>query len=119
MIIQLVGAGTVLYLDYESRKNIVENNTATKNDIDINNADGLSLKFNQNEFLSNKCSVSNPIGYCNAQATGPGTANTIPNSAYQDKNCPPLSLVLCEGEGPRCPNGYHRSPDGDCERFRD
>lgn len=36
---------------------------------------------------------------------------------YQNKNCPPMSLVLC-GE-PRCPNGYHRSPDGDCESARD
>ena len=35
---------------------------------------------------------------------------------YQNKNCPPMSLVLCTPDGgPRCPNGYHRSPDGDCE----
>jgi len=33
----------------------------------------------------------------------------------QNKNCPPMSLVLCEG-GIQCPNGYHRSPNGDCER---
>jgi len=39
---------------------------------------------------------------------------------YQNKNCPPMSLVLCTPDGgPRCPNGYHRTPDGDCEPARD
>ena len=31
-----------------------------------------------------------------------------------------MSLVLCTPDGgPRCPNGYHRSPDGDCESTGD
>jgi hypothetical protein len=39
---------------------------------------------------------------------------------YQNKTCPPMSLVLCTPDGgPRCPNGYHRTPDGDCEPARD
>jgi len=50
-----------------------------------------------------------------------GTSNNSTFEDYQNKNCPPMSLVLCTPPdgGPRCPNGYHRSPDGDCEPARD
>lgn len=46
--------------------------------------------------------------------------DTSNNSTFEDnqnKNCSPMSLVLCRE--PRCPDGYHRSPDGDCEPARD
>jgi hypothetical protein len=45
------------------------------------------------------------------------TSNNSTFEHYQNRNCPPMSLVLCTPPygGPRCPNGYHRSADGDCE----
>jgi hypothetical protein len=50
-----------------------------------------------------------------------GTSNNSTFEDYQNKYCPPMSLVLCAPPdgGPRCPSGYHRSPDGDCEPARD
>jgi hypothetical protein len=61
------GSRNGIFLDYQSNKNMVENNTALKNDIDINNADGLSLNINRNELLKNNCLVSQPSGYCIGQ----------------------------------------------------
>jgi copper-binding protein NosD len=111
------GSKNGIYLDSQSSRNRVVNNTLANN-IDLNNADGLDLRLNQNQFVGNNCLVSNPFSICNTQATDSGTTNTRPSSAHPQGNCPPMSLVLCEGP-PRCPNGYHRSPDGDCEPARD
>jgi len=52
------GSRNGIFLDYQSNKNTVENNTALKNDIDINNADGLPLNINGNELLKNICMIS-------------------------------------------------------------
>ena len=35
-----------------------------KNDIDINNADGLAVSENGNEFNNNKCNTSDPESIC-------------------------------------------------------
>jgi Periplasmic copper-binding protein (NosD) len=63
------GSRNGIYLDSQSTKNTILYNKALKNDIDINNADGLPLTVNENELLNNICSVSNPDGLCNSQAT--------------------------------------------------
>jgi len=94
------GSRNGIYLDSQSTKNTILNNTVLKNDIDINNADGLPVSINQNELSSNVCYVSNPDGICNSQATDLGAGTTDKNSALQDKNCSPLTLVLCEGARP-------------------
>lgn len=57
-------------LDSDSTTNVVLNNNAFNNSVDINNAEGLSLNVNNNEFLSNYCSVSQPAGYCNNLESG-------------------------------------------------
>jgi parallel beta-helix repeat protein len=61
------GSRNGIYLDSQSTRNTVTNNNVLKNDIDLNNADGLPTSINENELLKNNCSVSTPSGYCNAQ----------------------------------------------------
>lgn len=61
------GSRNGIYLDSQSSKNTILNNTVLKNDIDLNNADGLPFNINGNEALKNKCIVSNPSGWCNSQ----------------------------------------------------
>jgi parallel beta-helix repeat protein len=61
------GSRNGIFVDSQSTKNTIENNNVLKNDVDLNNADGLPLNMNQNEFLSNKCFVSQPSGYCIGQ----------------------------------------------------
>lgn len=61
------GSRNGIFVDSQSTKNTIENNNVLKNDVDLNNADGLPLNMNQNEFLSNRCFVSQPTGYCTGQ----------------------------------------------------
>ena len=42
-----------------------------------------------------------------------------PNGYHKSPSGDCEKVVLHVGKLPRCPNGYHRSPDGDCERVRD
>jgi parallel beta-helix repeat protein len=58
------GSRNGIYLDSQSSGNIIMNNTAQNNDIDINNADGLPYNINSNDVQGNDCSVSNPSGGC-------------------------------------------------------
>jgi parallel beta-helix repeat protein len=58
------GSRNGIFLDAQSGLNNIFNNTASRNDIDINNSDGLSLKFNGNQVLNNTCAVSQPAGSC-------------------------------------------------------
>ena len=53
-----------IFLDEDGSQNTILNNTAMKNDIDINNADGLAVSENGNEFNNNKCNTSDPDGLC-------------------------------------------------------
>lgn len=53
-----------IFLDEDSSNNTILNNTAMKNDIDINNADGLAVTVNGNEFNNNKCNTSDPESIC-------------------------------------------------------
>jgi parallel beta-helix repeat protein len=61
------GSRNGIYLDSQSTKNKILYNNVLKNDIDINNADGLPLAINGNELLKNNCFVSTPSGGCNPQ----------------------------------------------------
>jgi nitrous oxidase accessory protein NosD len=61
------GSRNGIYLDSQSTKNTILYNIVLKNDIDINNADGLPLNINGNELLKNNCFVSTPSGGCNPQ----------------------------------------------------
>ena len=61
------GSRNGIYLDAQSTKNTILYNNVLKNDIDINNADGLPLNINGNELLKNNCFVSTPSGGCNPQ----------------------------------------------------
>jgi nitrous oxidase accessory protein NosD len=61
------GSRNGIYLDSQSTKNTILYNNVLKNDIDINNADGLPLNINGNELLKNNCFVSTPSGGCNPQ----------------------------------------------------
>ncbi|MGI0033115.1 MAG: right-handed parallel beta-helix repeat-containing protein [Nitrososphaeraceae archaeon] len=61
------GSRNGIFLDAQSTKNTVMYNDVLKNDVDINNADGLPLNINGNELLKNNCFVSQPSGYCFAQ----------------------------------------------------
>ena len=58
------GSRNGIFLDAQSTKNKILNNNVTKNDIDINNADGLPVIINENELSNNSCFISNPSGLC-------------------------------------------------------
>ena len=42
-----------------------------------------------------------------------------PNGYHKSPSGDCERVVSHEGKLPRCPNGFHRSPDGDCERVAD
>jgi nitrous oxidase accessory protein NosD len=61
------GSRNGIFVDAQSTKNTILYNNVLKNDVDINNADGLPLNINGNELLKNNCFVSQPSGGCNPQ----------------------------------------------------
>ena len=61
------GSRNGIFLDAQSTKNTILYNNVLKNDVDINNADGLPLNINGNELIKNNCFVSQPSGGCNPQ----------------------------------------------------
>jgi hypothetical protein len=79
------------------------------------------LKVPETLLLVNKMVESFQVNTADEDTSNNSTFEAKSNNStfedYQNKNCPPMSLVLCSE--PRCPNGYHRSPDGDCEPARD
>jgi len=58
------GSKNGIYLDSQSGKNVILFNNALRNDVDINNADGLPININGNEFTKNNCFLSQPSGIC-------------------------------------------------------
>jgi parallel beta-helix repeat protein len=58
------GSRNGIFLDAQSTKNTILYNNVLKNDVDLNNADGLPLNINGNELLNNECTISQPSGYC-------------------------------------------------------
>jgi hypothetical protein len=81
------------------------------------------LKVPETLPLANKMVESFQVNTADEDTSNNSTFKDTSNNStfedYQNKNCPPMSLVLCSEPEPRCPNGYHRSPDGDCEPARD
>ena len=59
------GSRNGIFLDAQSTKNTILYNNVLMNGVDLNNADGLALNINGNEFIKNNCFVSQPSGGCN------------------------------------------------------
>jgi len=56
-----------LYIDNQSNDNFLFWNNVKLNTIDINNANGLPVNTNNNQFDQNNCDTSNPSGICIGQ----------------------------------------------------
>ncbi len=54
-----------LFIDGQSRDNIINSNNVLKNTgVDLNNANGLPTNINNNAFTDNNCNTSVPVGLC-------------------------------------------------------
>jgi parallel beta-helix repeat protein len=53
-----------VFLDEQSSDNTINANSVLQNAVDINNANGLPLNINSNQYDENNCGVSNPSGLC-------------------------------------------------------
>ena len=58
------GSQDGVFLDEQSSDNTINANNVLQNAIDINNANGLPLNINSNQYAENNCGVSNPSGLC-------------------------------------------------------
>ena len=58
------GSQDGVFLDEQSSDNTINANNVLQNAIDINNANGLPLNINSNQYTGNNCGVSNPSGLC-------------------------------------------------------
>lgn len=52
------------FLDGQNSNNKINANNILQNAIDINNANGLPININFNQFAENNCGASNPSGLC-------------------------------------------------------
>jgi parallel beta-helix repeat protein len=53
-----------IFVDAQSSQNIISANNVLQNAVDINNANGLPININLNQYAENNCEVSNPGGLC-------------------------------------------------------
>ena len=58
------GSQDGMFLDEQSSDNTINANNVLQNAVDINNANGLPLNINSNQYAENNCGVSNPSGLC-------------------------------------------------------
>ena len=58
------GSQDGVFLDEQSSDNTINANNVLQNAVDINNANGLPLNINSNQYAENNCGVSNPSGLC-------------------------------------------------------
>jgi parallel beta-helix repeat protein len=58
------GSQDGVFLDEQSSDNTINANNALQNAVDINNANGLPLNINSNQYTENNCGISNPSGLC-------------------------------------------------------
>ncbi len=58
------GSQDGVFLDEQSSGNTINANNVLQNAVDINNANGLPLNINSNQYAENNCGVSNPSGLC-------------------------------------------------------
>jgi parallel beta-helix repeat protein len=58
------GSQDGIFVDAQSSQNIISANNVLQNAIDINNANGLPININFNQYTENNCGISNPGGLC-------------------------------------------------------
>jgi parallel beta-helix repeat protein len=58
------GSQDGVFLDEQSSGNTINANNVLQNAVDINNANGLPLNINSNQYTENNCGISNPSGLC-------------------------------------------------------
>jgi parallel beta-helix repeat protein len=58
------GSQAGIFVDAQSSQNIISANNVLQNAVDINNANGLPININLNQYAENNCEVSNPGGLC-------------------------------------------------------
>lgn len=58
------GSQDGVFLDEQSSDNTINANNVLQNAVDINNANGLPLNINSNQYTENNCGISNPSGLC-------------------------------------------------------
>ena len=58
------GSQDGVFLDEQSSDNTINANNVLQNALDINNANGLPLNINSNQYTENNCGASNPSGLC-------------------------------------------------------
>jgi parallel beta-helix repeat protein len=58
------GSQDGVFLDEQSSDNTINANNVLQNAVDINNANGLPLNINSNQYAENNCGISNPSGLC-------------------------------------------------------
>jgi parallel beta-helix repeat protein len=58
------GSQDGVFLDEQSSDNKINANSVLQNAVDINNANGLPININFNQFAENNCGASNPSGLC-------------------------------------------------------
>jgi len=58
------GSQDGVFLDEQSSDNTINANNVLQNTVDINNANGLPLNINSNQYNENNCGISNPSGLC-------------------------------------------------------
>jgi parallel beta-helix repeat protein len=60
----IYGSQDGVFLDEQSFDNTINANNVLQNAVDINNANGLPLNINFNQYTENNCGTSNPSGLC-------------------------------------------------------
>lgn len=61
----VTGSVNGIFLDGQSKNNIIESNKAFENrGVDLNNGNGLAINVNENKFENNKCDTSVPPELC-------------------------------------------------------
>jgi len=58
------GSQDGIFVDAQSSQNMISANNVLRNAVDINNANGLPININLNQYAENNCEVSNPGGLC-------------------------------------------------------
>ena len=58
------GSQDGVFVDTQSSQNIILANNVLQNTVDINNANGLPVNINFNQYAENNCGISNPGGLC-------------------------------------------------------
>lgn len=58
------GSENGVFVDTQSKDNVITHNNAFQNTLDLNNGNGLPPNINNNSYQDNNCQTSNPSGLC-------------------------------------------------------